>query len=96
LIHHELGLDLKGVLCHTQLVERCVKAVTEASIALCGDGDRNEFILNIIRSTQTMPKFRTKKDFCLAKYRYEFFIVIVLKNVVFLFVLDPTLARIET
>ena len=49
--------------CHTQAVERCVKLVTEASIAVCGQRARDGFIHSRIESRKKMPFFNTKKDY---------------------------------
>lgn len=49
--------------CHTQAVERAVKAVTEASSMLTNNSDREGYIKNQIESRKQMPKFDSKKDF---------------------------------
>lgn len=49
--------------CHTQAVERCVKLVTEASAAVCGETSRHGFIRARIASRQLMPKLETKSDY---------------------------------
>lgn len=49
--------------CHTQAVERAVKAVTEASNTLSNKANREGFIKAQIESRTAMPKFDTKKDF---------------------------------
>jgi hypothetical protein len=48
--------------CHTQAVERCVKAVTEASIAVMGQEARDGFIRARINARAIMPTFETKKN----------------------------------
>ena len=48
---------------HTQAVERCVKLVTEASIAVIGQEKREGFIRNRIASRKKMPSFDTKSQF---------------------------------
>lgn len=49
--------------CHTQAVERCVKLVTEASSAVCGQQSRDGFIRSRIESRMKMPCFNSKKDY---------------------------------
>jgi hypothetical protein len=49
--------------CHTQAVERCVKLVTEASAAVCGEKSRDGFIRSRVASRQMMPMFKSKCDF---------------------------------
>lgn len=49
--------------CHTQAVERCIKLVTEASSAVCGEHKRDGFIRARLHSRQQMPHFDTKKQF---------------------------------
>src|SRR6218665_524885 len=49
--------------CHTQAVERCVKAVTEASAAVCGVKAREGFIRPRLESRRIMPTFNTKKEY---------------------------------
>ena len=49
--------------CHTQAVERCIKLVTEASNAVCGDNKRDGFIRATLLSRKQMPTFNTKKQF---------------------------------
>ena len=56
-------LDLLRLPCHTQAVERAVKAVTEASATLCDKTSREGFIKAQIDSRKAMPKFDSKKDF---------------------------------
>lgn len=60
---YELPFDLMKLPCHTQSVERCVKIVTEASLAVCGEERRNSLILNTLKSRQNTRIFRTKSDF---------------------------------
>lgn len=57
-------LNLLRLPCHTQAVERAVKAVTEASCSLCNRTAREGFIKAQIDSRKSMPKFGSKKDFC--------------------------------
>lgn len=63
LCDHNFGIDLEKIPCHTQSVERCVKLVTEASLAVIGEEKREGFILNTLQSRNEMPIFRTKRDF---------------------------------
>lgn len=49
--------------CHIQAVERCVKLVTEASLAVCGSDARDGFIRNRISGRQILPKFESKSDY---------------------------------
>jgi len=52
--------------CHTQAVERCVKVVTEASAAVCGQTSRDGFIRSRLESRRMMPDFNTKAEYCVA------------------------------
>lgn len=49
--------------CHTQAVERCVKIVTEASLAVCGEVSRDGFIRSRLEGRLLMPVFNTKSDY---------------------------------
>ena len=49
--------------CHTQAVERCVKAVTEASIAVVGQEARDGFIRTRTHARAIMPTFNTKSEY---------------------------------
>jgi hypothetical protein len=49
--------------CHTQAVERCVKLVTEASVAVCGEEARDGYIRVRLESRRIMPVFDTKKHY---------------------------------
>lgn len=49
--------------CHTQAVERCVKIVTEASLAVCGEVSRDGFIRSRLEGRHLMPVFNTKSDY---------------------------------
>ena len=51
--------------CHTQAVERCVKLVTEATAAVCGQKSRDGLICVKIASRKLMPKFESKCDFAM-------------------------------
>lgn len=51
--------------CNTQAVERCVRLVTEASMAVCGEHNRDGFIKSRIDSRQQMPQFNTKREYSL-------------------------------
>lgn len=56
-------IDFAKFPCHTQAVERCVKMVTEASVAVCGSVARDGFIRNRLESRKRMPCFETKADY---------------------------------
>jgi hypothetical protein len=56
-------ISLLRLPCHTQAVERAVKAVTEASGILYKNADKESFIKSQIESRKVMPKFDSKKDF---------------------------------
>ena len=47
--------------CHTQSTERCVKLVTEAASAVCGQEARDGYIRARIHHREAMPIFTTKK-----------------------------------
>jgi hypothetical protein len=49
--------------CHSQAVERCVKLVTEATAAVCGNEARDGFIRSKITSRTVLPKFETKGQY---------------------------------
>ena len=49
--------------CHTQAVERCVKAVTEASLAVVGQEARDGFIRARINARAILPTFETKGEY---------------------------------
>lgn len=55
-------IDLDRFPCHTQAVERCIKLVTDASMAVCGQTRRDGFIRAWLNSRKIMPKFETKKQ----------------------------------
>ena len=48
--------------CHTQSTERCVKLVTEAASAVCGQDARDGYIRARIQHRETIPVIATKKD----------------------------------
>ena len=50
--------------CHTQSTERCVKLVTEAAAAVCGQDARDGYIRARLQHREEMPTFKTKKDIC--------------------------------
>lgn len=56
-------MDFEKYPCHTQAVERCVKLVTEASLALCGPEARDGFIRTRIKARQDIPVFDTKSQY---------------------------------
>ncbi|KAK5648348.1 hypothetical protein RI129_003240 [Pyrocoelia pectoralis] len=49
--------------CNTQAVERCVRLVTEASAAVCGQSNRDGFIKNRVQSRQVLPYCEKKSDY---------------------------------
>lgn len=64
----ENGLETKENIaplfpCHTQAVERCIKLVTEASGAVCGEEKRDVFIRARLSSRQMIPFYYTKREF---------------------------------
>lgn len=59
----ETNLTFPKFPCHTQAVERCVKLVTEASAAVCGNVKRDGFIRSRLESRKIMPRFETKVDY---------------------------------
>ena len=52
--------------CHTQAVERCVKLVTQASAAVCGQISRDGFIRSRLEGRRIMPTFDTKVQYKVA------------------------------
>jgi hypothetical protein len=55
--------DFQKYCCHTQVVERTVKLVTEASASVCGAEARDGFIRATMDSRAKMPYFNTKANF---------------------------------
>ena len=51
---------------HTQAVERCVKLVTQASAAVCGQTSRDGFIRSRLEGRRIMPTFNTKAQYRVA------------------------------
>ena len=49
--------------CHIQAVERCIKLVTKASDAVCGQEQRDGFIQARIESRTIMKTFNTKAEY---------------------------------
>ena len=47
--------------CHTQSTERCVKLVTEAAAAVCGQEARDGYAKARMEHREAMPIFTTKK-----------------------------------
>ena len=58
----EVPLAVENFPCHTQMVERGVKMVTEASSKVYGEAERDAYIRQQIKSRTLIPEFRTKKD----------------------------------
>jgi hypothetical protein len=52
--------------CHNQATERCIRLVTQASAAVCGDEQRDGFIRAKLKSRIIMKHFNTKSEFRLA------------------------------
>ena len=55
----EVPFAVENFPCHTQMVERGVKMVTEASFKVYGE--RDAYIRQQIKSRTLIPEFRTKK-----------------------------------
>ena len=49
--------------CHTQGTERCIKLVTQASAAVCGEERRDGFIHARLHSRKIMKQFTNKAEF---------------------------------
>lgn len=49
--------------CHTQGTERCIKLVTQASAAVCGEERRDGFIHARLHSRKIMKRFNNKAEF---------------------------------
>jgi hypothetical protein len=60
LIHSEILDKFSQIPCHTQSVEKCIKLVTEASVAICETERR--FVKNRLEARRIMPNFSTKKN----------------------------------
>lgn len=58
----EVPLEVPNYPCHTQMVERAVKNVTEAAGLVVGQNERDGFIRQRIKSRTIIPKFESKKD----------------------------------
>jgi len=56
-------VDFPRFPCHTQAVERCVKLVTQASAAVCGETSRDGFIRTRLEGRRIMPTFDTKAQY---------------------------------
>ena len=56
-------IDFPRFPCHTQAVERCIKLVTEASAAVCGNTSRDGFIRARLEARSIMPVFNTKSEY---------------------------------
>lgn len=65
LIHTATPLqpDFDNFPCHRQVVERCVKLVSEASQKVCGVDARDGFTRTTLLSRSIMPEFSQKSDF---------------------------------
>ena len=61
--HGDSTVEFDRYPCHTQSVERCVKIVTEASLALCGQPARDGFIRSRLEARSIMPVLNTKSEY---------------------------------
>jgi len=59
----EDDLQIPQLPCHTQSTERCIRLVIEASVAVCGERQRDGFIQAGIESRATVKTFNTKSDY---------------------------------
>ncbi|GBM89665.1 hypothetical protein AVEN_2284-1 [Araneus ventricosus] len=55
-------LEIYKFLFHTQLIERCVKLVSETASSVCGSYNRDGFIRNTMASRAIMPSFENKAN----------------------------------
>lgn len=53
----ELNFNLKKIPCHAQAVERCVRVVKEAAMAVTDEKKRLGWILSTLQSRNIMPQF---------------------------------------
>ena len=58
------AIELENYPCHSQVVARCVKLVSDAAGAVCGQKQRIGFTRTRISSRQCMPNFETKTQYC--------------------------------
>jgi len=56
-------VNLQAFPCHTQATERCIRLVTQASAAVCGEEQRDGFIRARLKSRTIMKHFNTKSEF---------------------------------
>ena len=56
-------LNVQRFPCHTQVVERLIKLVTEASSSVCGEEARDGFIRAKLASRSRISKFETKSQY---------------------------------
>ena len=61
--HGDSTVEFHRYPCHTQSVERCVKIVTEASLALCGQPAREGFIRSRLEARIIMLVVNTNSDY---------------------------------
>jgi len=57
------GLTNSGIPWHSQVVERMIKLMTEASSKVCGENEREGFITVTLESRKNLAKFDTKNQF---------------------------------
>ena len=62
----EKSMLIRKLPCHTQATERCIRLVTEASAAVCGETARDGFIRTRIQSRAAMKTFNTKAEYRLS------------------------------
>lgn len=67
ILKHDIDIDLANMPSHTQSVERCVKLVTEASQAVCGEKKRDGWISNTLASRNIMSQFESEQDYKFSK-----------------------------
>lgn len=60
---HEFGSLIVGIPNNTQAVERTVKLVTQSANRVCGQSQRDGFILSTLQSRSDMSRFLSKKDY---------------------------------
>lgn len=63
IMSENIDICIERLPCHTQAVERAIKLVTDASMAVCGTAARDGYIRARIKSRQEMPIFNTKSQF---------------------------------
>ena len=59
----DVPLDVPPFKNHTQATERCVKLVTEAAAAVCGQEARDRYIKSRVGHRAEIKSYKNKKDF---------------------------------